>query len=196
MHIRPKVFRVDGEGELVGVDAFLVFSRHAVTVTDVGPCLAVVRVFVDKTLEKGDGFFLAVLAEEAVANLVVDSVTLVVLVSGQSEGTLIEIECEVIFVQTLVFVCDGIVEVEILVFVEVGQGVEVVVKGIFRLAQRSEATPQDEEIVRGVIFVAFDVLHDLKSVLGLAFQQVLAGFLDSEYAAFGVLLHGKVDSLA
>ena len=134
VHIGPEVFGVNAEGVFVWVDALFVLAHHAVGVTDVGPGLAVVRIFVDQLLEIVDGFFLAAGAEVATPYLVVDGV----FVFGECQGFVVELEGEVILAHVLVFVGDGVVELELLVFVKIGQGAEVVLQGFFRLAQHRE----------------------------------------------------------
>ena len=116
VHIGPEVLRVNAEGVFVRVDALFVLAHHAVDVADVGPSLAVIRVFVDHVLEEGKGVFLAASAEEAAANLVEDGIFVV----GEGQGLLVEVEGLVVFAHVLVFVGDGVVELKFLVFVEVG----------------------------------------------------------------------------
>ena len=69
-------------------------------------------------------------AHEAAANVMVDGVLLI----GIRKGLFVKVEGEVEFFQFLVFVGDGVVEVELLVFVKERQGVAVVLYGFFRFA--------------------------------------------------------------
>ena len=192
MHVCPKVFGVDAEGIFIRVDGFLVLSHHAVHVADVGPGLAVVRVFVDEVLEIVKGFLLAACAEVAAADFVVKGVD----VFRERQGFVVELQGEVEFFQALVFVGDGVVKIKFFVLVEIGQGAEIVLQGFLRLAQDGKARTEGEEIVGVIVVVAFHVLHDVEGALGIVFQKILPCILDFQHIAFGMLGHCHLHGLS
>ena len=135
VHVGPKVGGVDAEGKLIGVDGLFVLSHHAIAVADGGPSLAVMRIFVDELLEKGDGILVTMGAEITATDVVIDGVVLV----GVWEGFLIEVYGQIKLLKTLVFVGYGIVEIELLILVKVRQGAAIALDGFLRLAEKGEA---------------------------------------------------------
>ena len=150
------------------------------------------KTHVDELLEKVEGVFLAACAEVTAADFVVDGVAVV----SEGQGLVVKLKGEVIFLHVLVFEGDGVVKLELLVFVEVGQGVEIVLQRLFRLAQGGQTGAEGEEIVGVLVVVdAFHVLHDVEGALGIVFEQVLSCHLDFQHIAFWMLCHGHLHRL-
>ena len=89
---------------------------------------------------------------------------------------------------------NGVVELALLVFLEIGQGLHVGVDGGLGLAQGGIAGAQGQVVV-GVVAVEVGLLQQLEGLLGPVLHEVLPCVFHPEDAVVGVLFHGEIDGL-